>query len=158
MTCSRRWISSAALAFVVGVIPLCAAVQDKPVDRLGSHRLGDAYEKFKAVEGFEDDPSRDDAAAGLKAARIIGPFSGQMTIQRLYFKSGKLARFSIIFGDPAFNEPKVKDLVAAEWGDPGPRMRMADGTSRYVWTGTRGVAMVLPADGGRWMASVALLD
>ncbi len=130
----------------------------KPVDGLGAYRLGDGVEKFRALKGFEDDASRDVAAEGIKAARIIGPFDGHVAIQRLYFKAGKLARFSILFGEPSMDEAKVKSLIAAEWGDPGPRMKMDKGDPAYVWTGTRGIAMVLPADRGLWMASIGLRD
>ena len=67
-------------------------------------------------------------------------------------------RFSIIFGEPAFDEAKVKELLAAQWGDPGPRTAMADAQKFYVWTGTRGIAMLLPVDRGLWMVSVGLRD
>ena len=135
-----------------------APAQAKPVDRIGSYQLGDSIDKFKVIQGFEDDPGRDDAAAGVKAGKILGPFDGHPAIQRLYFKAGKLLRVSIIFGEPSFDEAKVKELIAAQWGDPGPRFAMKDGSKVFVWTGTKGIAMVVPADRGLWMASLGPLD
>jgi hypothetical protein len=130
----------------------------KTVDGLGNYRLGDSVEKFRAMPGFEDDASRTVAAEGIKAGKIIGSFDGHIAIQRLYFKAGKLVRFSILFGEASMDEAKVKSLVAAEWGDPGPRMKLEKGPPAYVWTGTHGIAMVLPADRGLWMASIGLRE
>jgi hypothetical protein len=143
-----------ALSLVVP-FPAGAGTLDKPVDGLGPYRLGATYDSLKSLKGFEDDPSRDDSAQSLKAARVIGPFGGQVALQRLFFKGGKLVRLSIIFGDPAFGEEKVKDLIANEWGDPGAKQPLGGGQSAYVWIGTRGTAMVVPADGGRWLAGLS---
>lgn len=51
MTCRRWRIPLVALAFVLGMIPLRAAVQETPVDCPGACRLGDPYDTFAAEWG-----------------------------------------------------------------------------------------------------------
>jgi hypothetical protein len=153
---NRMWPAAALFATLslVATLPARAGQVGKTVDRLGPYAFGADYGILKNIEKFEDDPSRDEPDKGIKAARVAAPFLGQPAIQRLFFKGGKLASVTVIFGNPAFGEQKVKDVIAKEWGDPGPKMPMGGGNSAYVWIGTRGIVMIVPVSGGLWSANL----
>src|SRR5688572_23365592 len=153
---NRMWPVAALVATLslVTTFPAAAGRVDKAVDRLGPYAFGADYSLLKYLEAFENDPSRDEPEKGIKAARVAAPFQGRPAIQRLFFKAGKLVRLTVIFGDPAFGEQKVKDLIAKEWGDPGPKMDLGGGNSAYVWIGARGIAMIVPIQDGLWSANL----
>ena len=148
------------LAFIAGVALAANATKiDKAVDTLGPYRLGTPYEELKSLAGFKLDEKRTKPTEDLVAGKIIDRRILEIpTIQRLIFKHGKLYRISVIFGPTEWTEERVKTWVMGQgWGDPGPKAVVKDGAN-YVWEFQKNIAMILPADGGRWMASIMVND
>jgi hypothetical protein len=140
---------------------LCAGVSGQvipepkqKVDSFGPYRLGMEYKELQTLKGFVDDASRSEPAKGIKAAKIIDLLFDQPTIQRFFFQDDKLFRVSIIFGEVEFGEEQAKSLVSKQWGDPGPKQKVGD-DSIYLWHGRVGMIMILPAQGGRQMVTLA---
>lgn len=129
------------------------------VDKLGPYHIGDTYyDDLKNLAGFTDDPTRSYPEKDIKAAKIIARnLWNTPTLQRFTFSHNKLVRVSIIFHPPSeWTEERVKRVVAEQWGDPGPKQKQGDDTV-YLWQGAVGFIVILPADGGRWMASLVYL-
>ncbi len=125
------------------------------VNLLGPYKLGSSYNEMKDLPGFKVDSSRSKPEKGIRAGKIIDKnVFDQATIQRLIFHKDKLVRISIIMGDPAFTEEQAKDLVVRQWGDPGQK-QIVGNNALYIWTGSVGTLMILTADGGRQMISLA---
>src|SRR5207302_10813892 len=128
---------------------------------LGPYKLGTPYDEMKSLAGFKLDEKRTDPKQDIVAGKIIDKrILGIPTIQRLIFKHGKLYRISIIFGppQPEWTEERVKGwLIQQGWPDPGAKAKLKDGEN-YVWEFRANIAMILPADGGRWMASIMVND
>ena len=141
-----------------GAVVEAAPQPDPGLDRLGPYALGTTYDELKAMPGFEADEKRTDAAGQLAAGRIIDKkILGVPTIQRLVCKAGKLRRVSVIFGPVEVTEELAKGWAARSWGDPGAKKTIGD-SQHYVWQVPGRLAMVLPADGGRWMVSLTVND
>ena len=141
-----------------GALAEAAPQPDPGLDRLGPYALGTTYDELKAMPGFEADEKRTDAAGQLAAGRIIDKkVLGVPTIQRLVCKAGKLQRVSVIFGPVEITEELAKGWAARSWGDPGAKKIIGD-SQHYVWQVPGRLAMVLPADGGRWMVSLTVND
>lgn len=131
------------------------------VDKLGPYTLGTTYNALKELTGFRDDPGRSKPEEDVRAAKVIGKnLFNTPTIQRFTFKHDRLIRVSIIFHPPAeWPEERVKRMVAEQWGEPGPKQKLGDSSQPiYFWKGSIGWLVILPADGGRWMASCYLAD
>ena len=125
------------------------------VNMLGPYELGSSYMELKDFPGFKYDTGRSKPEKEIKVGKIIAKnVYDQVTIQRLTFHRNKLVRVSIIIGDPAFTEEQTKTLVVKQWGDPGAKQKVSDNMT-YVWTGSIGTIMILSADGGRQMITLA---
>ncbi len=153
------------LAALAAALLLPLAADAGKIDReqlaLGPYALGTPYESLKSLAGFKLDDKRTEPDKGIVAAKIIDRrVLSTPTIQRLIFKNGKLMRISIIFGQAAeWTEPRVKAwLVEQGWGDPGVKEKFSDGTESYAWHFKNALGMILPADGGRTMASIMTND
>ena len=105
---------------------------------------------------IKHDEKRSKPEENLVSAKIIDArILGAMTIQRFTFKSGKLIRVSIIFHPPEkYLEETVRAWLVEQWGDPGPR-ETVEKEQRYLWQFQHSLGVILPADGNRWMASLA---
>lgn len=124
------------------------------VDEIGPYRLGSDYSVVKDLPGFKYDSGRSNPGKGIRAGKIIDKnVYDQPTIQRLIFHRDKLVRVSIIIGNPDFTEEQAKNLVAKEWGDPGPKQKIGNDLL-YKWKGSIGMIVILAADGGRQMISL----
>lgn len=125
------------------------------VNLIGPYELGANYNELKDLPGFKFDTGRSKPDMGIKVGKIIDKnVFDQVTIQRLTFHRNKLVRVSIIIGDPSFTEEQAKDIVMKQWGNPGPKQKVGN-SSMYVWTGALGTILILPADGGRQMITLA---
>jgi len=135
------------------------AVVDKEVlEQLGPYRIGADYDSLKGLPGFEVDEKRTDAKNDVQAARIIDKRILEVaTIQRLIFKQRRLYRISIIFGSTEITEEMVKGWAARQWGDPGPKRKIGE-DDRYLWQAPGRVGMLMPADGGRAMVSLSVVE
>jgi hypothetical protein len=149
-------------AIVFFMMVMCGVAAAKKVDNplaldsIGPYRLGSSYDDLKKRPGYTEDPERTKPAEGIVAGKIIDKeIAGTPTVQRLIFKNGKLIRVSIIFFPPEkWNEEAVKAWCAAQWGDPGPREQVGD-TALYVWDSPGTAAMIMSADKGMYMVSLA---
>ena len=151
----RLRLAAAALA---ALVPLAAPAKkfETALWQLGPYTLGTSYEEMKGLAGFKLDEKRSKPEENLVSAKIIDSrILGAMTIQRFTFKSGKLIRVSIIFHPPdKYTEEVVKAWLVEQWGDPGPK-EIIDKEERYLWSFPHTLGVILPADGNRWMASLA---
>lgn len=124
------------------------------VNMVGPYKLGTSFDELKDRTGFKYDSSRSKPEKRILAGKIIDvKVFEQATIQRLIFHNNKLVRVSIIIGNQEFTEDQTKALVAEQWGDPGEKQKFG-GVTTYIWTGTSGTIMLLPADGGRQMITL----
>ena len=138
--------------------PLGAVVDKEVLEQLGPYRLGADYDSLKILPGFEVDEKRTDPAHDIQAGRIIDKRILEVpTIQRLIFKQKRLHRISIIFGSPDITEEMVKGWAAKQWGEPGPKRKVED-KDHYLWQAPGRVGMLMPADGGRAMVSLSVVD
>ena len=150
----RAWHRAALLTLAIVLLCTSAARAkrlEKSLTTLGPYRLGTSYDEMQGRTGFTADPARSRPSQGELSAKIIDKkIADTPTIQRFTFRQGKLVRVSILFGDTAWDEDRVKTYVAGQHGDPGEKV---DG--KYVWIGNDGnLVVVLFGDGGRWMASL----
>lgn len=151
----RLRLAAAALA---ALVPLAAPAKkfDSIMEQLGPYKLGSTYEEMKSLTGFKLDEKRSKPEENLVSAKIVDPrILGTMTIQRFTFKSGKLVRVSIIFHPPEkYPEETVRAWLVGQWGAPGPKETF-EKEQHYLWQFQHSLGVILPADGNRWMASLA---
>lgn len=151
------------IAFVVlltgGLAAQKGTASESAVDQLGPYRLGMTYNDLKGLTGFVEDPTRSRPAEDIKSAKIIARnLFNTPTIQRFTFRHDRLIRISIIFHPPdEWTEERVKRAVAEQWGQPDGR-ESSKGQMVYQWTGSTGRILIVPADGGRWMATCFLKE
>ncbi len=147
------------VATVLAALPYRAqAIKlDKVVEQIGPYKLGTSYEVMKNLAGFTLDKGRTHPEQGIVAAKIIDKrIANTRTIQRFTFRQGQLARVSIIFHPPQqWTEEAVRGWLLSQWGNPGPKEKVGDQLI-YVWKMRTTYAVILPADGGRWMASIQM--
>ena len=152
-----RLISSLVVLLFVSTCPATAQTSRASagvVNTVGPYELGSSYMELKDLPGFKYDEGRSKPDIGIKVGKIIDKnVYEQATIQRLTFHKNKLVRVSIIIGDENFTEEQTKTLVAKQWGDPGGKQKSGD-MMMYMWTGSTGTIMILPADGGRQMITL----
>ncbi|MCD6012456.1 MAG: hypothetical protein K0Q79_2318 [Flavipsychrobacter sp.] len=150
-------VSSLVILLFVGIFSATAQTSGASagkVNTIGPYQLGSDFTELKDLPGFKYDSGRSKPGIGVKVGKIIDKnVYDQPTIQRLTFHKNKLVRISVIIGDPAFTEEQTKALVAKQWGDPGKK-QVYGGNMLYVWAGTTGTIMILPADGGRQMITL----
>ncbi len=126
----------------------------REVNMLGPYKLGSSFNEIKDLPGFKYDSSRSKPEKGIQAGKIIDvKVYDQATIQRLIFHKNKLVRVSIIIGSTEFTEEQTKALVVKQWGDPGEKQKVGS-SMIYLWAGSTGTIMLLPADGGRQMITL----
>jgi len=126
-----------------------------PIDRLGPYKLGMSLADAKKLPEFTIDEKRSEPDKGIIAGRIIGKLFDKVTVQRSFFNQNGLFRATIIFGDSKVTEDDVKAIVAAEWGDPGPKVEVGD-TKNYIWKGTNACfILIVTGDEGRVLVSIA---
>jgi len=147
-----------AVLLIAGIGPATAKASKASagkVNILGPYTLGASYTELRDLPGFKYDSGRSKPEKGIYVGKIIDRnVYDQATIQRLTFHRGKLVRVSIIIGATDVTEEQAKALVAKQWGDPGEK-KMSGSSMIYSWTGSIGTIMILPADGGRQMISLA---
>ncbi len=150
-----------ALGVLLAAVPYRAQAGklDSVVEQIGPYKLGTSYEAMKNLAGFTLDKGRTDPERGIVSAKIIDKrIANTSTIQRFTFRQGRLMRVSIIFHPPQrWTEEAVKGWLLSQWGDPGPKEKVKD-ELLYIWKMKTTLGMVLPADGGRWMASITVND
>jgi hypothetical protein len=148
---------------VLTFLLVSSSVQAKKIDtnlqHIGQYVLGTEYDAMKGLAGFKLDEKRSEPDKGIVSAKIIDrSVSNTPTIQRFTFKNGILIRVSIIFHPPqTWTEEAVKNWLVRQWGDPGEK-ELADGEQHYLWRAPKSLGVILPADGGRWMASLMSLE
>ncbi len=146
------------ISFALLSISTSAQISNAPakmVNIIGPYKLGSLFTELKDLPGFKYDTGRSNPGKGIQVGKIIDKnVYDQPTIQRLTFHKNKLVRISIIIGDVQFTEEQTKALVAKQWGDPGAKQLIGDNLI-YLWTGSIGTLMILPADGGRQMVSLS---
>jgi len=132
---------------------------DVDLQQIDRYQLGTAYDEMKNLPGFKLDEKRSDPSQGLVSAKIIDKgVANTPTVQRFMFKNGKLIRISIIFHPPeTWTEEAVKRWLTKQWGDPGEKEKI-DNEMHYLWRAPKSLGMILPADGGRSMASLMLTE
>lgn len=153
-----RVIGSLVILLFVGVLSATAQVSKTSagkVDKIGPYTLGSSFTEIKDLPGFIYDSGRSKPEKGIQSGKIIDKnVYGQATIQRFTFHKNKLVRVSIIMGDPEFTEEQAKARVVEQWGDPGGKQAVGSDMI-YVWAGSTGTVMILRADGGRQMITLA---
>ncbi len=150
----RLQIVVLAFTIVLSLFTIQGFAQTYKQNELGPYKLGMSFKEVQKLEGFAIDTGRSDAAKGIVAGKIISKLFDQVTIQRFFFYKDKLYRATVIFGDPNYTEEQVKQLVAKQWGDPGPK-QLIGSSNCYAWEKNKSIVMILPADGGRHMVSMA---
>ncbi len=152
------WLLAAMFLISIFSITTQAKTSGGKVNALGPYTLGATYTELKELPGFVFDSSRSKPDKGIIVGKIIDKnVFNQATIQRLTFHRGKLVRVSIIIGATDFTEEQAKALVVKQWGDPGNK-KMSGDSMIYVWEGSIGTILLLTADGGRQMISLADID
>ncbi len=109
------------------------------VDGLLTYTLGMSYDVIKKWPTYHDEPARDHR--GLKAGKLIGLFGEHSTVQDVFFREGKLVKFSVIYDGVKVDAEAAKSIVARTWGDPGSRDDSLY-TRGYNWTGTVGSIVI----------------
>jgi hypothetical protein len=146
------------LACAVLSSPASATQTTSDLQQLGPYHLGASYDSLKTLSGFKLDETRTNPAENIVAAKIIDKsVANTMTIQRFTFKNGRLIRISIIFHPPdTWTEDAVKAWLVPQWGDPGVKelCDSKDSPRCYAWRAPKSLGVILPADGGRHMASL----